>query len=360
MNLSKLKKRLIGINDNHLVKIRYLKKPQGHYILYFDYYHKSSRAKFYPGLKLSLSQDSDVTDEKVLLYAAALRDQKEDQIAAGIKFTDPLDNATQDTNMYDLAVSILSDKKPKNAALYQTAYNSFLALYPGIRITEITEKHVKAFRARISNLSPTTQKHYIRSLAHLCDHAIHAGYIESNPFANIKIKSPKPIKNFLTLDEIKLVMNAECTHEAVQRAFIFSIFTGLRYGDIAKLDYSMLQDGYLIFQQNKTGSHEKIKLPDPALDQIVPGEGKLFALPAYKQSRKALANLIENAGITKRITFHCARHTFATMCLTLGIDVYTVSKLLGHSDVRVTQIYAKLIDQVKDNAIIKLNDEWKA
>ena len=64
--------------------------------------------------------------------------------------------------------------------------------------------------------------------------------------------------------------------------------------------------------------------------------------------------LIQKAGINKRITFHCGRHTFATMCLTYDIGIYTVSKLLGHTDVKHTQIYAKLIDKKRDEAIDKL------
>jgi site-specific recombinase XerD len=64
--------------------------------------------------------------------------------------------------------------------------------------------------------------------------------------------------------------------------------------------------------------------------------------------------LIEQTDIQKKITFHCGRHTFATLCLTYDIDIFTVSKLLGHTDVKNTQIYAKLIDKKKDQAIDKL------
>ena len=60
------------------------------------------------------------------------------------------------------------------------------------------------------------------------------------------------------------------------------------------------------------------------------------------------------SGIEKNISFHTSRHTFATLSLTYDVDIYTVSKLLGHSDVRITQIYAKLIDKKKEEAIDKL------
>jgi len=77
----------------------------------------------------------------------------------------------------------------------------------------------------------------------------------------------------------------------------------------------------------------------------------LFDIPAYKTMRKHLKTWVEKAGITKKITFHCARHTFATILVSCGVDIYVVSKLMGHSDVTVTQIYAKLCDTKKDEAI---------
>ena len=68
--------------------------------------------------------------------------------------------------------------------------------------------------------------------------------------------------------------------------------------------------------------------------------------------------IIKNAGITKRVSSHTARHTFATLALSNGADIYTVSKLLGHSDIRVTQIYAKIIDSKKDDVANKLPNIW--
>jgi site-specific recombinase XerD len=80
----------------------------------------------------------------------------------------------------------------------------------------------------------------------------------------------------------------------------------------------------------------------------------VFKMPSRATMRYVLKAWLISAALNKRITFHSARHTFATMLLTFGVDIYTVSKLLGHKDIKTTQVYAKLIDLKKDEAIDKL------
>ncbi|MCK4358334.1 MAG: integrase catalytic domain-containing protein, partial [Candidatus Cloacimonetes bacterium] len=134
---------------------------------------------------------------------------------------------------------------------------------------------------------------------------------------------------------------------------------GLRISDIRSLTFNKIKDGYLAYRQTKTTSPERIKLSPNALEilkeqkQLV-NENKIFNLKSKEYIFYKLREWIEKAGIKKHITFHCARHTFATLCLTYDIDLFTVSKLLGHQDIKTTQIYAKLIDKKKDEAIDKL------
>ena len=84
-------------------------------------------------------------------------------------------------------------------------------------------------------------------------------------------------------------------------------------------------------------------------------EDKVFVIPRVEYVNPGLAKWAEQAGLKKHVTFHTARHTFATMMLTLGADLYTVSKLLGHSDVKVTQVYAKIVNQKKNDAVNLVN-----
>lgn len=118
---------------------------------------------------------------------------------------------------------------------------------------------------------------------------------------------------------------------------------------------------YVDYVIKKTKQPHKLKLTKTALKIYKIQKSKqinnfVFNFPKESTFRKFIKRLIKNAEINKHITFHCARHTFATLAISSGIDIYTLSKLLGHSDVKVTQIYANLLDEEKDNAVDKLPD----
>ena len=146
---------------------------------------------------------------------------------------------------------------------------------------------------------------------------------------------------------------------------MFSALTGLRFTDIKNLKWKDLQGnsetGYFIrYQQKKTKAEETLPIPQSAFELL--NEREAPTLPIFEgliysawQNVK-LKNWVAKAGIDKKITFHCARHSFATLQLTMGTDIYTVSKLLGHKELKTTQIYAKIVDQKKMEAMNKLND----
>jgi integrase len=149
----------------------------------------------------------------------------------------------------------------------------------------------------------------------------------------------------------------------LKRAFLFSCFTGLRWCDVIKLKWEDVQFTgdrvFIRYKQKKTGSHEVIDLNQNALRYL--GEKQLdghkvfrgLTYSDYLNSR--LLFWVKDAGISKHITFHCARHTFATLLLTKDIDIYTVSKLLGHRNLKTTQIYGKVIDRKRIDAVKVLN-----
>jgi integrase len=123
----------------------------------------------------------------------------------------------------------------------------------------------------------------------------------------------------------------------------------------------MIENGYLKFKQQKTNEYERLKLNNNALEILSSqrkSDGKyrllVFNLPGNVTINRQLRKWISKTKINKHISFHCSRHTFATLCLTYDVDIYTVSKLLGHRNIQTTQIYAKLIDKKKDEAIDKL------
>lgn len=190
--------------------------------------------------------------------------------------------------------------------------------------------------------------------------AVQTGKIASNPWyrlsRNDKPKNPKTKREYLTIDEVKALIATPCDNETVKRAYLFSCFCGLRLGDVISLKWeNITNDGErwkigIVASKNQRVLH--IPLSAQAMKWMPERTGE-FVFPSLTRQAilRHLKNWAKAAGITKTVTFHTSRHTFATMLLTLGTDIYTVSKMLGHSSVKPTQIYARIIDEAKDNAV---------
>jgi integrase len=145
----------------------------------------------------------------------------------------------------------------------------------------------------------------------------------------------------------------------LKRAALFSCLTGIRFCDIEKMTWSEVErvdgQGWIVrFTQRKTGGVETMPVSDQAAgfmgERRGPCDLVFYGLNYSAASNRVLARWIRSAGISKKITFHCFRHTFATLQLSLGTDIYTVSKMLGHRDLKTTQVYARIIDQTKREA----------
>ncbi len=193
--------------------------------------------------------------------------------------------------------------------------------------------------------------------------AVREGIIPVNPLKMLESKEkcavPESMREFLTIDEVKLLMNTECNNEEVKKAFLFSCFAGLRLSDIRTLTWEKIMRGsdgtlYIRTKMQKTQHILEVPLSAEALSYLrktdSPSE-PIFNLPMTPTVCHDIKKWVKAAGITKHITFHCARHTFATMMITLGADIYTTSKLLGHANITTTQIYSKIVDEKKVQAV---------
>ena len=168
----------------------------------------------------------------------------------------------------ETASQITSRMKPKNRASYWNGLNRFIALYPQIRVSEITDHHAQAFRKSLDGLSPNTINHYIGYMRTILNHAIREGRVQKNPFIWIGKERVSTNREFLTISELRRLEAARCntdTQEAVRRAFLFSCYTGLRLGDIYKLKNTMIKDGVLTMTISKTKTPLKLKLPKMAI-----------------------------------------------------------------------------------------------
>ena len=194
--------------------------------------------------------------------------------------------------------------------------------------------------------------------------AIQQEILTANPINKInrseRIKRKESQRDFLTIDEVKRLIATPCDNPEVKQAYLFACSCGLRLGDVLNLKWKDISEDKDTWRVSILMLKSQRPLYIPLGEQArkwMPEQGE--ASPednVFKLNRQAIKENLQSwakaAGITnKKVTFHTSRHTFATMLLTLGADIYTVSKLLGHTSVKTTQIYAKIIDQKKDDAV---------
>jgi integrase len=274
----------------------------------------------------------------------------------------------------------LTDKrKDSNHSNWRSTYKYLETFTKGnLKFADLNEKFCNEFKEYLlttksnkSNkvtLAQNSAVSYFNKLKATLKQAYEDGYLPSDLNAKIKpIKQAETRRNFLTIEELNSLVKTDCNNTRLKCAALFSALTGLRFSDIKKLVWGEIEfvegNGYFInFTQQKTEGVEVMPIseqgysllgePKQPTEKVFPG----LTYSAYEN--KHLFQWIEAAGITKNITFHCFRHTFATLQLSKGTDIYTVSKMLGHRDLKTTQIYAKIIDQTKRDAADKIKLEF--
>jgi len=177
------------------------------------------------------------------------------------------------------------------------------------------------------------------------------------------IKPKETHRNFLTIEELNALVKTECENPQLKNAALFSALTGLRFSDIIRLKWKDVEyitnSGYYIhFIQQKTKGVETMPISDQAyrlMGAPKEPEEQIFKDLTYSAyTNTHLAKWLGLAGISKKITFHCFRHTYATQLISHGTDIYTVSKMLGHRNISTTQIYTKVLDKAKRDAADKI------
>ncbi|WP_010136629.1 site-specific integrase [Ochrovirga pacifica] len=205
--------------------------------------------------------------------------------------------------------------------------------------------------------------------------AMKLDWIAKNPFISYKFKTVKPDREYLTQDELNSIIEYKFTIERLQNVkdlFLFSCYTGLAYVDIRNLTSQNLAKGidgntWIITKRQKTGTSVKVPLLEPAENILnsytenlrVLHSKKLLPGISNQKVNSYLKEIADCCGITKNLTFHMARHTFATtVTLSNGIPIETVSKMLGHTKLTTTQIYAKIIDKKVSEDMQILQDKY--
>jgi len=371
------------------VRIREKVLGDGTISLYLDMYHKGNRKK--EGLKLYIIPETSP--------AAKLQNKNTRRLAEQVKAQRILD--IQKDGLVDweklkksriTLVSWLEDfvtceaqlspsgvVSKRNAKVRVEEYLASIGK-PDLRLADVDREFCRGFVAFLrtckshrgkETISDTTARLLMARVAAAMNKAVVEGLIPSNPFKALEAKEKPKIRasrrEFLTVDELKVLINTPCRCDIVKKAFLFSCFTGLRYSDMRSLLWSEVHtaaDGetrYIEHRQVKTKKTVTIPLSEEALrwmPQQVDGIDRVFHELKVSTStvEVVLKEWMKDCKIDKHITYHCSRHTAATTLLTLGANLYVVSKLMGHSSIQMTEVYAKIVDQKKVETMNLVND----
>ena len=219
--------------------------------------------------------------------------------------------------------------------------------------------------ARGQILTEKTANNYLGHFRTALNEAMRKGLIDRNPYMLLdrseRIKVPASKREYLTIDEIERLIETPLRNMTIKKAFLFSVFTSLRLGDIIELRWKdIFRDGdrlRLCIRQQKTDHPVLMPLSRQA-ERWLPErsyaspDDHVFDLTCTRTNiEKSVRRWAGQAGIEKHISFHVSRHTVGTTMRTLSADLYTVSKLMGHRSIASTQIYAKIVNQKKDDAV---------
>ena len=369
------------------IRLRQRKLPSGLTSLYLDIYLDGKRS--YEYLKLYLVEEKTRADKEknrqTLLLAEAIRSKrivelhngqygfKDRKRAAEVRFWDYYKTMCEKR---------LGEESRGNWGNWYSCLHHLRKYEPRENITfaDITREWVQGFRDYLDNtavawshdarsreeyypISPNTKHSYFNKLK-ACIHQAQAdGILDHDPLQGVEgFKAEEGTRMYLTIDEVRKLAETPCRYGPIKKAFLFSCFTGLRRSDIMKMKWGEVhQQGEftrIIFKQKKTNGLEYLDIT-PQAAELMGERGRaddyVFAdIHSPSCTNNAIKEWVARAGIEKEITFHCGRHTFATMMLDLGNDLYTVSKLLGHREVHTTQIYAKVMDKNKQAAVAKI------
>lgn len=360
-----------------IVRLREKELSNGNKSLYLDIYWNGKRTKEY--LKLHLIKPKTSTDRE--------NNKQTRELAENIRATKQTElqnnnwgyhnDFKQDTNFIEYFENLI-EKRKESKGNYGNWDSTLKHLKkycePETTFRDIDVNFVEGFKdflqhtARTKSntpLSQNSQSSYFNKFRAAINQAYDERIIPENPVKRVSsIKTDEPQREYLTLEELKSLAKTECKYPVMKNAFLFSCLTGLRWSDIQKLKWSEVQkqgDSFrVIFRQQKTRGQEYLDISQQARDYLGqqgnPNERVFVGLRYSGWHNIELQRWIMRAGITKDITFHCGRHTFAVLQLEYGTDIYTVSKLLGHKELKTTQIYAKVMDAKKKEAMNKIPD----
>jgi integrase len=376
------------------IELRNRTLPSGNRSLYLEFYEKGGK-RTYESLNLFLVPEKDENDRRVnentlshalkikaerILGIERMADEGEESVPSRI-FADWMDE-------YEVYVR----KEKKLSSSYCRSLHSTVNIIksylnhirrPRMRLDKIDKVFYKNLLGYMKDeykntkspdnpkpLSPKTLLLNQTNLNTMLTYAVHEGLLKKNPCYELdskdKFQKTPSSREYLTTEELKALMDVPTGSPITKQTFLFCCFTGLRHSDMVALRWKDIQktdDGYMIHipSMQKTGKPVIVPLGNQAKSWLperndgLPEDKVFVNAPTLCCANRALKHMAEKAGIEKVVSFHVSRHTFATMTLTAGGDIYTTSKLLGHTNIHTTEIYADVVLEKKADAVNLMN-----
>lgn len=369
-----------------MIKVTLREKPlkSDKVSLYLDYYPpiilpdtgKKTRREF---LNLYIeknpkSPEAKKQNKETLQLANGVRSKREVQIRnREFGFKDNVNISVDFLNFYKgIVTSYYNTGSKSQYNNWQSSYNHFEQFCSEkITTADLDSNFVNRYRnyllnaeinrnlSVVKNLSRNTASTYFKHFIFVLRDGYKEGFIEKDLAKNAEyIKEEETQREYLTEEELKILWNTPIKKEVIKHMAMFSALSGLRFVDVRNLEWENIyqdkhQGNYIQLREQKTNSTKNHPINETAysiLQMQNTNEGFVFRNIEYTQISKPMKDWITESGIKKKISFHNFRHSYATLQLANGTDIYTVSKLLGHKNVATTQIYTKVLDKNKIEA----------
>jgi integrase len=331
------------------ITLRKRKTASGLYSLYLDIYEGGKRS--YEYLDMYVNPRDRLSYKSTISLAENIRVQRELQFRSNeYGIVNPSVKKLQFLSYFDSKVT----GRPRG----WKSVSIFLheVVEKGLMLNAINPSWLEELQLHLKNrFSHNTAVTYYNKVKACLNLAYRDGLISDNPSKKVNnLHQLDTDRVSLTYEELITLFRTSCQDSEVKRAFMFASYTGLRLSDIRRLTGKKLHDAKMIVRQKKTGSLVyQILSPDTLemLGAISQDEAPIFSLPEndgtiwWIMQKWAL-----RAKLSKHISFHTSRHTYAVLQLQYGTDIYTLKELMGHDDIKTTSIYARIVDEKKAEA----------
>lgn len=362
------------------IKIRFKLLKNGNRSIYLDYKADGKRVAEYMKMYLLPGRSPEVKrlNEHTLRAVANVKAQRLTNIAWSKEANNGVaDNRRMLSDVIDEYAELRFRRGTKSARTsYGNLKRHIALLNPDIRLWEVSLDFVTALVENMMNnertvtgdrLARATITGTISSLGSVLRYAVRQGMISTNPvelYDTKKIQGPVYKRVYLTADELKALARTDCPVDLYKQLFLFACFVGLRYSDLISLHWSDVieEDGNIRIEKMMHKTRHMVYVPLGKIARgYLPmrGDADSLVFPGLPRNISVIDAVLRlwasDAGVEKKFTFYSSRHTFATLSLTQGADLFVVSQLLGHKEIRTTEGYAEIIDVKRTEAMYMID-----